>query len=116
MGVKDLHGFVRTASIRTIEHRIGEEELTSDSVVRAVSAVQGLNPSSNEPLAGVVETDALDAVFSDRRDGTPRTGGHLSFIYGGCRVTVDNGEYLTVEAVERLRGSGPTGSGSDQRD
>lgn len=93
-----------------MEYQIGDEELTSDAVVRAVSAVQGQDPCSIDPLTGVIEPDALDTLFSDRYDGTPRTGGRLSFVYGGCRVTVDNGEYLTVEVIDRLRENAPAGS------
>jgi hypothetical protein len=49
----------------------------------------------------VLDPDALDALFDSRADGAPRTGGHLSFIFSGCSVTVDNGEYLTVEPLEK---------------
>jgi len=27
----------------------------------------------------------------------PRTGGRLSFIYCRCRITLDNGEFLTIQ-------------------
>jgi hypothetical protein len=36
----------------------------------------------------------LDALFDARCDGTPRTGGRLSFVCSDCRLTVDNGVSL----------------------
>lgn len=112
MWVKISNSFVLVETTVAVDYKIDDEELVGDAVVRAVSAVQGLDPCSIEPLAGVIDPEALDTLFSDRHDGTPRSGGHLSFVYGGCRVTVDNGEYLTVETLERLRAGGRAGSGS----
>lgn len=82
-----------------MESEIGADEPVSVAVVRAVSAVGGREPGSLEPLAGVLDTDALDALFDARHGGEPRTGGRLSFVFSGCRVTVDNGEYLTVRLL-----------------
>lgn len=75
----------------------------STAVVRAVSAVEGREPCSLRPLACVFDTDALDALFESRPTGEPRTGGRLSFVYSGCRVSVDNGEYLSIEPLESPR-------------
>lgn len=83
-----------------MESEIGIDERVSTAIVRAVSAVDGCEPSSLPQLAGVVDPDALDALFAPQSDGTARTGGRLSFVYGDCRVTVDNGEYLTVQLLD----------------
>jgi hypothetical protein len=79
-----------------MEYEIGADEPVSTAVVRAVSAVDGCEPSALPPLAGVVDPEALDALFEFHPDGGPRRGGRLSFVYDHCRVAVDNGEYLTV--------------------
>ncbi len=76
-----------------MEYGIGADEPVSGAVVRAVSAVEGREPLSLPPLGNVLDTDALDALFADRSNGTPRTGGRISFVYSNCRLTVDNGEY-----------------------
>ncbi|MFC7029117.1 HalOD1 output domain-containing protein [Halomicroarcula sp. GCM10025324] len=34
--------------------------------------------------ADVVDPTALDSLFDPRYDGTPRTGGRLSFVYNNC--------------------------------
>lgn len=83
-----------------MEYEIGGDELVSTAVVRAVSAVRGHEPCSLRPLADVVDPSALDTLFDPRYDGTPRTGGRFSFIYNDCHITIDNGEYLTLQLLE----------------
>lgn len=83
-----------------MEYEIEPNESVSTAVVRAVSAVEGRDPSSLQPLAYVLDPDALDTIFETRSNGKPRTGGSLSFVYSNCRVTIDNGEYLTLELLE----------------
>ena len=99
-----------------MEYELGPDESVSTAVVRAVSAVEGREPCSLRPLAYVLDPDALDALFESRATGEPRTGGWLSFVYSGCRVSIDNGEYLSIELLEdRPRIStdgGPYGNGN----
>lgn len=83
-----------------MEYHIDRDEPVSTAVVRAVSAVEGRDPQSLPPLVDVLNTDALDALFAPRYDGSARTGGRLSFVYSNCRLTVDNGEYLTLHPLE----------------
>jgi hypothetical protein len=97
-----------------MESEIGSDELLSTAVVRAVSAVDGRKPRSLPPLSRVVDPDALDALFETRSDGTPRTGGRISFVYGICRVAIENGEYLTVDLLDEPPSSvfdGESGAG-----
>ena len=65
-----------------------------------MSAVEGREPCSLRPLADVIDPAALDTLFDPRYDGTPRTGGRLSFVYNDCHITIDNGEYLTLQLLE----------------
>ena len=83
-----------------MEYEIGPGESVSTAVVRAVSAVEGREPRSLRPLADVVDPAALDSLFGPRYDGTPRTGGRLSFVYSDCCITIDNGEYLELQLFE----------------
>ena len=82
-----------------MEYEIEPTESVSTAVVRAVSAVEGREPGSIGPLADVLDPDALDALFESRDTDQPRIGGRLSFVFSGCRVTVENGEYLTIEPL-----------------
>lgn len=79
---------------------IGPGESVSLAVIRAVSAVEGHEPCSLPPLSEVLDPDALDALYDSPSNDTPRTGGCLSFVYCMCRVTVDNGEYLTIQPLD----------------
>ena len=83
-----------------VEYEIAANESVSSAVVRAGSAVEGRKPCSLQPLADVLDPDAVDELFTSRPGGTPRTGGRISFVYSNCRVTVDNGEYLTLQPLD----------------
>lgn len=111
--VKNSGTFYRPPRCRTVEYELGPDERVSAAVVRAVSAVEGRDPGSLRPLADVVDPAALDSLFDPRSDGTPRTGGRLSFVFSGCRVTVDNGEYLTLQLLEDRSCAGPDGEPQD---
>jgi hypothetical protein len=82
-----------------MEYEIGAAESVSTAVVYAVSAVEGCDPRSLRPLADVLDPDALDSLFGSRGDGTLRPGGRLTFVYSNCRITVDNGEYITLQPI-----------------
>ncbi|WP_338739199.1 HalOD1 output domain-containing protein [Haloplanus salilacus] len=82
-----------------MEYDIASDESVSTAVVRAVSAARGREQCTLPPLSDVLDPDALNALFADRADGTGRAGGHLDFVYAACRVTVDNGEYLTLDPI-----------------
>jgi hypothetical protein len=86
-----------------MEYEIGPEESVSTAVVRAVSAVEGQDPPSLRPLSTILNPDALDALFIPQQNGSPRIGGRISFVYRNCQITVDNGEYLTLQPLEPLR-------------
>lgn len=97
-----------------VEYEIGAGESVSTAVVRAVSAVKGCEPNELGPLAHTVDPNALDALFTAPEDGTPRTGGRVSFVYSDCRISVDNGEYLTIEPLDdRFIPSRQTGTTHD---
>lgn len=83
-----------------MEYEVGVNESVSSAVVLAVSAVEGRDPRSLPALSEVVDPDALDAQFAPSSAGRARTGGRVSFVYSECRVTVDNGEYLTLQPLE----------------
>lgn len=91
-----------------MEYEIAGDETVSMAVLRAVSAVEGCDPLSLKPLADVIDTDALDALFAPRHGGTSRSGGQLSFVYSNCQVTVEDGERLTLRPL--AAGSSETNS------
>lgn len=83
-----------------MEAEIGENESVSTAVLRAVSAVEGRKPDSLQPLTDVIDPDALDALSEPQSNDIPRTGERLSFRYSSCRITIENGDFLTIKPVE----------------
>ena len=80
-------------------HEVASDESISEAVILAVSDFEGRDPSSLRPLSDVLDPDALDAIFRPQAADVPRTGGSLSFIYSNSRVTVQNGEYFTLQPI-----------------
>ena len=68
-----------------------------------VTSVEGREPCHLRPLPYGLDTNALDELFESRSIGQPMPGGCLSFVYRGCRVSIDNGAYLSIEPLERVR-------------
>ena len=70
------------------------------AVVRAVAATLDAAPSQIEPVSDVVDTDALEALFSPRSEGSPRDEGSVSFTFEGCDVTVHADGEIVVRPAE----------------
>jgi hypothetical protein len=62
----------------------GDEPVTM-AVVRAVSAVTGIEPTVLTPLGECIETDALEALFATPSGPIAQS---FRFQYAGCDVTV----------------------------
>jgi len=82
-----------------------EEELSS-AIVSAVSAVTGV-PIEEVGLNEVVHPGALNRLFSNRRDGTPREGGELVFVLAGCEVMVKGYGEIVLAPPEDSRSNRP---------
>jgi hypothetical protein len=91
-----------------LEYEIGPDESVTTAVVRVASAVDGRSPQFMPPLRNVVDPRALDAIFEAKPEGSVRTGGRLSFVYGSCQVLIESGEYLTLQPLDLLQRGRPT--------
>lgn len=98
-----------------MEHEVAPGESVSMAVVSAVSTVVGRDAEEIRPLAEVLDPDALDALFAQRENGASRRGGEVSFIYSDCRVTIQNGEYLSVRPLDLNRSVENTDHGPAKR-
>lgn len=63
-------------------------ESFTETIVRTVADREGVEPTEIPPLHDVVDPDALNAVFSPTRRGTPRNSGRVEFTYCGHEVVV----------------------------
>ncbi|THE65408.1 hypothetical protein D8Y22_09530 [Salinadaptatus halalkaliphilus] len=77
----------------------------STTVVHALADCLGVDPTEGRlSLYDAVDPDALDALFRHRHDGTPRSGGRLSFVVDDHHVTVTgDGEILVEPPTPRER-------------
>lgn len=73
------------------------EEPLSTAVIRAVADAADLEPAElGTPLYDQIDPDALDNLFSDRHNGTPRGNGHVVFTLLDYEVTVYSDGHVVV--------------------
>lgn len=72
------------------------QEPLSTTVISAVAAITGIEPTRLEPLYQRVDPDALDSLFRPREE-TERTGCSLSFVLAGCEVTVHGRGEIVIQ-------------------
>ena len=73
------------AGEHAVYHPGGDGSLTA-TVVEAVAAVTGEEPTAMEPLGSVVDPEALEGLVASLRRSSE--GGRVAFTFAGCRVTV----------------------------
>lgn len=84
----------------TTENR-RESTSLSQAIVTAVAEEEGVEPTELPPLFRVIDTDALDVLFTPRGREKPQTEGRVVFHYLGYEVTVDSaGRVKLDESVE----------------
>ena len=93
-------------------HRFGYEQDTTDAsmaVVAALSAVSETDPLALPPLYVAVETDALDALMSER--GADSDAVAVSLQLAGYTVTVYGDGEIAVSPSATQRAEDRTGAG-----
>lgn len=96
-----------------MNYQIEPDESISTAVVRAVSALHGVDPCSLRPLADVLDPESLDLLFAPTHDGTPRRGGRVSFVYADCEIAIENAEFLTAVPLDHVRSTGRARASTD---
>ena len=79
-----------------MDYEIGSDESLSLAVTKAADMYSEADPRDTQTLYEVLDTDALEELFAPVDEDTPRSSGRVTFVYRGCRVTVSNGEFLTI--------------------
>jgi hypothetical protein len=79
-----------------------DERELSTVVISAVSRVMGV-PVEELELNAVVHPEALNLLFSDRPNGTPREGGSLTFLLAGCEVTLEGSGEVVLRQSREIR-------------
>ena len=78
------------------------EKPLSREVVETVAALKNTEPTElQQPLYEVIDPDALDALFTPKRDRTARRGGEIQFMYCGYSVRITpNGDVNAAQKEE----------------
>lgn len=79
-----------------LTYEVNDDEDLSEGVVSAVAAVSDTDPAAMDPLAKSIDPDALDALFADRYDGTPRGTGMAKFAFLDYELVVSGEGLVTV--------------------
>jgi len=83
-------------------YEIGDGESVIEAVTAALRSVSGAIEFEVRPLYNTVDPDALDSLFAQKGDGTPReTDRRIVFEHGRYRVRVDSDGVVAVEPTER---------------
>ena len=73
------------------------DEPPSRKIVNLVAICKNTEPLELPPLYDSIDPEALNALFSS--NGFARHG-TVSFVYGGCEVTVENSGHVRVRDVD----------------
>ncbi|WP_251341396.1 HalOD1 output domain-containing protein [Haloplanus halophilus] len=80
----------------TVDYSETSDIELSVTVVHAVLEATGKEPTEVN-LNDAIQPDALNRLFGDKHDGTPRSGGTLTFAFAGCEVTVTGDGEIRVD-------------------
>lgn len=73
-------------------YALSPEDTASLGVIETVADALGRDPISLEPLANVIDTDALDALFADSSTSSLV----VSFEYEGLTVTISDAGFVEL--------------------
>ena len=76
-----------------------DDDDVSTRVIQAIEEI-GDEEATGTWLYDSIDPDALDAIFDDKHDGTPRTDGKVVFTVRGCEVVAHSDHSLTIYAPE----------------
>ena len=71
-------------------------EPLSTTVMKAVAEAIDEDPTEMDPLYERFDPDALDGLFRPRSNGTPPSGGHVSFTFKEHRVFIQSDGHIAI--------------------
>lgn len=80
-----------------VAYRIkGDGDDISTRVIRGVESIVGVDEDKTAWLYNSIDPDALDAIFSQKHDGTPREDGKVVFTARNCEISIRSNGEITV--------------------
>lgn len=77
----------------------GSETPPSTAIIESIAEHEGLDPLDlDQPLAEVIDTDALDSIIGDGVAGHASSEVAIQFSYNGCRVHVSGDGSVEVKS------------------
>ncbi|WP_266081254.1 HalOD1 output domain-containing protein [Haladaptatus caseinilyticus] len=73
----------------------------TEQILRMVAESDEQSREELQPLYEAIDPDAFTAFFAPRADGSPHTGGEVSFEYAGYWVTVSSEGAVEIDAPDR---------------
>lgn len=95
-GIRIQHS--EKADQSTFEYTFDVDESPSHGVIRALSAVKGVEPTELSPLYGFIDPDALDAMFDDATESRVRDM-CVSFRIDDLEVELSGDRHVTVRPL-----------------
>lgn len=78
-------------------HDMEGDSSLSTTIVSALAEVRGVDSTSlGFSLHDYVDTDALDAIFAPKLDGSLRDGCRMELVFEECSVTIDSDGHIVV--------------------
>lgn len=84
---------------QSVRHVRESFDAPSVAVIQAVSSREDVDESELPALQGTIDTDALDALFTNWPDQSSQLDRHVRFQYCGYTIFVHSDGYVTTETV-----------------
>ncbi|ELZ18216.1 hypothetical protein NP511_12265 [Natrinema thermotolerans] len=92
----------RSPPLYRVSHDPAGPATLSTTVIHALADCMGVDVTDGRvALYDTVDPAALDRLFRPRHNGSPRTGGALSFVVDGYHVTVRGDGEILIEPPTR---------------
>lgn len=79
-----------------LTYEVDGDQTLSEGVVAAVAAVSDADPAAMDPLAEAIDPDALNDLFADQLDGTPRPPGTARFSFSDHELAVSGDGHISI--------------------
>lgn len=84
-------------SHRTVStYEVDDNQTLSEGVVVAVTDLLDTDPAALDPLAESIDPDALNGLFADQFDGTPRSTGTIRFSFSDHEIVVSGDGQISI--------------------
>ena len=81
------------------QYSLTPDESVSLAIPRAVAAVIGVRPTDLDPLATVIDPDALECLFNLQKKASVQGVTELTFHYNDCEIIINNTGQILIKTT-----------------